>query len=145
MSGLVPFNTNRPARGRSDFFNMLDDFFNDDTWLPRNLFHDSFKIDVKETDKEYVVEADLPGVKKEDIRLELDDGRLSISVEHEESKEEKLANYLHRERRYGSMQRSVYLADVRQDNVAAKFEGGVLTVSVPKADRPDKNRAIDIQ
>lgn len=148
MAGLVPFNQNRSIlrrRGFEDFYNMLDDFFND-TWLPgRSLLSDSFKIDVKETEKAYTVEAELPGVKKEEIKLELNDGRLSITVQREERTEEENKNYVHRERRFGSMQRSVYLADVKPEGVTAKFRDGLLEVTVPKAEHPDKSRKIEIQ
>ena len=64
MAGLIPFNKNRSSLSRSgfgDFYNMLDDFFND-TWLPtRSLISDTFKVDVVESDEAYAVEAELPG------------------------------------------------------------------------------------
>ena len=74
MAGLILFNrkNNSLARtntGFEDFYNMLDDFFND-SWLPgRSLARDTFKIDIEETDSEYRIDAELPGVKKEELEL----------------------------------------------------------------------------
>jgi len=144
MAGLVPFNRNRNLR-TNGFYNMLDDFFND-TWLPtRSLVSDTFKVDVVESEKEYAVEAELPGVKKEEVGLAFNDGRLAISVKREENTEEKDKNYIHRERRYSSMQRSIYMADAAGDGITAKLEDGVLHVKVPKADKKDTGRTIEIE
>lgn len=147
MAGLVPFNRNRNLRtnGWDGFYNMLDDFFND-TWLPtRSLMSDTFKVDVVESEKEYAVEAELPGVKKEEVDLAFSDGRLVLSVKREESTEEKDRNYIHKERRFSSMQRSIYLADAAGDGITAKLEDGVLRVTVPKAEKKDAGRTIDIE
>ena len=106
-------------------------FFND-TWPSRNILNDSFKIDVKENENEYSIEAELPGIKKEEISLDLYEGRLSISVERKENIKEEKENYIHRERRYGIMTRSVYLADVKPEGVKAKYKDGILEVTVQK-------------
>lgn len=146
MAGLVPFNKGgsifRP--GTRGFYNMLDDFFSD-AWLPRTLGFDTFKIDVKEDEKAYFIDAELPGVKKEEINLALDDGRLSISVEREEKVEDEKENYVHRERRYGSYQRSVYLADANPEGIDAKLEDGLLKVVVQKQEKPSANGKIEIK
>ena len=145
MAGLIPFNRRKNVKNLQDPFNMLDDFFND-TWLPgRSLMNDTFKVDVKETEKEYIVEAELPGVKKEEVSLELNEGRLSIGVSRNEQVNEEADNYVHKERRYSSMQRSLYLADAANDGVAAKLEEGILKVTVPKDPKADKKRKIEIQ
>lgn len=147
MAGLVPFNRRngllRPGNF-NDFYNMLDDFFSD-TLPSRNLLSDSFKIDVKENENQYCIEAELPGIKKEEINLDLNEGRLSISVERKENIEEKKDNYIHRERRYGSMSRSVYLADVKPESVKAHYKDGILEITVQKEKRSDKNTKIEIQ
>ena len=148
MSGLVPFNKNKSmigATGFDEFYNMLDDFFNDIRSPRRSFMNDSFKIDVEDHTDSYRIDAELPGVKKEEISLDLNDGRLSITIQHEESNEEKSKNYVHRERRVGSMQRSIYLANVRNDGVTAKFENGILEITVPKDIHPEKSSRIDIQ
>ncbi|UOQ45463.1 Hsp20/alpha crystallin family protein [Halobacillus salinarum] len=149
MAGLIPFN-NRNRSLRKDvpgnLFNMIDDFFND-SWFPtRNPMLDTFKVDVKETEHQYFVEAELPGVKKEDIHLRLNDGRLTISVHKEENVEEKDHDtYIHKERRYDSMQRSLYLEDAKSDDVSAKLEDGLLKITVAKEDNPDNSRNIEIE
>ncbi len=144
MAGLVPFNRNGSIMRPRGFYNMLDDFFSD-SWLPRNLGFDTFKIDVKEDEKTYTIDAELPGVKKEEVSLALDDGRLCISVEREEKVDDEKENYVHRERRYGSYQRSVYLADANPDGIDAKLEDGLLKVVVQKQDKQSKSGKIEIK
>lgn len=148
MAGLVPFN----KRGTSlynntfgDFYNMLDDFFNDGFTIRRSLEADTFKIDVAQNEKEYLIEADLPGVKKEEINVEMKEGRLAISVEREEIKDDSTKNYIHKERRYSSMARSIYLAGALGDNVKAKFENGTLSIIVPKDERKESKYKIEIE
>jgi len=148
MAGLVPFNRNRMSvrsSGFEDFYNMLDDFFND-TWSAprRSLLSDTFKVDVQENENEYCIDAELPGVKKEDLRLEMNEGRLTISVERGESQSEEHKNYIHRERRYSSMQRSIYLREASPDGISAKLENGVLNILVPKQPKKDNSVRINI-
>jgi HSP20 family protein len=149
MAGLVPFNRRRKdlmSTGFEDFQNMLDDFFAEDWPRPRSLMKDTFKIDVKEDDNEYMVEAELPGMTKEDVSLSIEDGRLSISVNKEEVKEDQdQKNYIHRERRYTSMQRNVFLAEAADEGITAKLKDGVLMITVPKKVHEDKSRAIEIE
>ena len=149
MAGLVPFNRRRKdlmSTGFDDFQNMLDDFFAEDWSLPRSLSKDTFKIDVKEDDKEYMVEAELPGMTKEDVNLSIEDGRLCISVNKEEVKENKNEkNYIHRERRYTSIQRNVFLAEAANEDIKAKLKDGVLMITVPKKVHEDKSKAIEIE
>jgi HSP20 family protein len=103
-------------------------------------------MDVRETDKEIVVEAELPGIDEKDISLDLKDGVLTIRGEKKHEYDEKKENYRVMERRYGSFQRSLMLPDtVDQDKVEANFDNGVLKIKVPK--RPEaigKQRTIPI-
>ena len=146
MAGLVPFNRrNNKLAGTSlgDFYGMLDDFFSDDFFMPqRSLARDTFKLDVQDKEKEYLIEAELPGVNKEEVTLEIHDGQLTIGIRRDERVDEENKNYIHRERRYCSMTRSVYLADADKEGIKAKLDNGVLTVSVPKMEKPEgeKNR-----
>ena len=147
MAGLVPLNKNSRLRpnGWNGFYNMLDDFFND-TWLPaRSLVNDTFKVDIVDTGKEYAIEAELPGVKKEEVSASFNDGRLTIGVKRAENKEEKKKNYIHKERRYSSMERSVYLVDAKAEGITAKMEDGVLHVTVPKQEKADNAHSIDVE
>lgn len=144
MAGLIPFNRNRAIRS-GDFYNMLDDFFND-AWAPgRNLLHDTFKVDVKEEEDQYWVEAEVPGIQKEEITLDLYDGKLSISIERRKDKEEEKKHYIHRERVYSSMSRSIYLADAANEGITAKLENGILKILVPKTKEKQNRNRIPIE
>lgn len=104
------------------------------------------RVDIKEKDNEYLVEAEIPGVNKEDIYLEINDDILSIAVERKEEINEEKENYIRRERKYGSFKRSFYVRDVDQENIKAKFENGVLHVSLPKKElTPPKENRIPIE
>jgi HSP20 family protein len=148
MTGLIPFNRRNAdlARtGAGDFYNMLDDFFSDN-WLPsRNLLKDTFKIDIEETDKEYRVEAELPGISKDEIGLDIEDDNLSISVNREEETGKEEKNYIHRERRVSSMTRRVRLANANLDAIKAKLEDGILSITIPKEEKAASSRRIAIE
>jgi HSP20 family protein len=148
MAGLVPFNRRQnPAlsTGLESLYNVLDDFFSDSLLPQRNLSRDTFKIDVAENEKEYRIQAELPGVKKEEISLELnDDGRLIIAVNREEKTEEPGKNYIHRERRLTSMARGIYLADSNAADIKARLDNGILDISVTKKTKSESKIKIDI-
>ena len=103
------------------------------------------KTDVKETDEGYEVDVDLPGFRKDDIHLELNNGYLTISTEKtlEKTNENKKGKMLRQERYSGVMQRSFYVGDsVTETDVKASYESGVLHIRVPKKETqklPEKN------
>ncbi|HAJ94391.1 MAG TPA: heat-shock protein Hsp20 [Synergistaceae bacterium] len=146
MVGLVPFNRRSKdlatKTGLEDFYNVLDDFFSSDWPVRRTLAYDTFKVDVQDSGNEYLIEAEMPGLRKEDIKLGLDDGRLTISVTKNENTEEKDKNYIHRERRSVSMSRTIHLADADASGIKAKLSDGLLKITVPKAEKA--STAIDI-
>ena len=124
---------------------MLDDFFSD-SWSPRrSLERDTFKINVQQNDGEYLVEAELSGVNKDEIDLDLNDGRLTISVKREEKINEEKKNYIHRESRYSSMSRSIYLADADAKGIKAKLDNGLLSITVPRQEKSVKADKIEIE
>ena len=148
MTGLVPFNRKRNGlldTGFDDFNNMLDDFFTEGWPFKRSLVADTFKIDVQEKDKEYVIEAELPGVKKDEINVEVENGSLKISIQREEKTEEKDKNYIHRERRCTSMQRSIHLAEAASEGIKAKLDNGVLNVTVPKKEKVNTANKVQVE
>ncbi len=150
MFGLTPYRQNQVTRGNQDFFSLMDDFFNDDFMrLPafkKSMFNsDSFKVDVRDQDEAYVVEADMPGVDKKDIAIDYRDNRLVIRVEQTQENESEDKNYLHRERIQSSMERSFYMKDVDESKIKAHMDNGVLTVELPKAADVDNHRRIDIE
>ncbi|HEX9061206.1 MAG TPA: Hsp20/alpha crystallin family protein [Clostridia bacterium] len=152
MSGLVPFERNHGVHKKYgslfDLFDMdrvFENFFND-TAFPSHYRNSGYmNVDIKENEKEYILEAELPGIKKEDINIEIQDKRLTISVKMDEMKEEKKDNYIRKERRAGTMVRSFNIENILSDNIAAKHENGILTLTLPKREeiRPSA-RKIDI-
>ena len=150
MPGLVPFNSRNNMRlrtntGYEDFYNMLDDFFNDGLMPSRNLLRDTFKIDIEEKDEEYLIEAEVPGVTKEEIDLSIEDESLCISINRVEEANKDIKNYIHRERRASSMSRRVRLAGANLSEIKAKLEDGVLIVTVPKDIKAKAPRKIEIE
>ena len=100
-----------------------------------NTFPSSFRIDLRENDDHYVLEADLPGIQKEDISLHYENNYLMISAKRNEMQEiENEKAYVHRERHFGQFQRNFYIDNIREDKISAQFNHGVLTVTLPKAD-----------
>ena len=148
MAGLVPFNRRNNdlmSTGFEDFHNMLDDFFTNSWPLRRSLAGDTFKIDIQDNEKEYVVEAELPGIQKNDVNVSMEEGRLIISVNKQEVKEEQNKNYVHRERKYSSMTRNILLANADSDGIKAKLNDGVLTITVSKKAKQDLSKTIEIE
>ncbi|MBI4376970.1 MAG: Hsp20/alpha crystallin family protein, partial [Elusimicrobia bacterium] len=97
------------------------------------------------TNKEYIISAALPGMKKEDVHINVRNGVLTLSGERKEETEEKGKNWLKREMGYGSFQRSFILpVGVHPEDVKASYKDGVLNVSLPKLE-PEKKQGIDIK
>lgn len=91
-------------------------------------------VDVQETDKEYLIKADLPEIKKDDMKIAIDDGVLSMEGERKQEKEEKGKKFHKVERIYGKFVRRMALpSDVDEAKVTAEFKDGVLNVHLPKA------------
>ena len=149
MAGLVPFNKKNKEistnTGFEDFYNVLDDYFSNDWPFKRTLTHDTFKVDVEDNGNEYLLEAEVPGIDKKYINVELNDGKLMISITRDENSESKKKNFIHRERRYSSMSRSIYLEDAKPDGIKAKLENGLLKVVVPKEEKPNNSITIDVE
>lgn len=93
------------------------------------------RTDIKENDKEFELEIELPGFKTEDIKVSLKDGYLTVNArsESESSDKDEKGNYLRRERYYGSCSRSFYVGENLDENdISAKFNAGILRIVVPK-------------
>ena len=102
-------------------------------WMPA--------IDVERGKSDLTVRADIPGVKPDEVRIEVQDGVLTISGEHEERREQKEKSYLRRERRYGSFMRSIALPEgVDPSTIKAMTKDGVIEVTVPLPDESKKER-----
>lgn len=135
MFSLVPFRMNALDR------TFWDDFFGEDL-IPAKFA--SFKTDIAENDKEYVIEADLPGFNKEAIRVEMVDNRLTISAKKDDAVEENNDNYIRKERYMGEVSRSFVMDDVKEEEIKAEFKDGVLKVVLPKKE-PIQNRVRKIE
>jgi HSP20 family protein len=102
-------------------------------------------IDVQETDAEYLVKADLPAVKREDVKVTVEDGILAVEGERQQEKEEKGKKFHRIERSYGKFVRRLAVpSDVDQAKVAAEFKEGVLNVHLPKS-AAAKPRTVDVK
>ena len=93
--------------------------------------HAYMRTDVKENETEYVMEVELPGLEKKDIGLSVKDGYLNISVQKSEAEKDDKEKYIRRERSY-SCSRSYYIGDVNKEDIKAKYENGILQISIPK-------------
>jgi len=139
--GLIPWRRKGGfLPGFFDFGVDFDDFF-------ENFFNiQSVKADMRETENEYIVEADLPGYDKNNIEIRFENNLLTIAAQQDETTEEKGDNYIHRERRRGSFSRSIPVPEnVNGDAIKASFNNGVLRLILPKV-TPSKpqGRKIDI-
>lgn len=127
-----------PFRDMMTLRQAMDRLFEDSFVRPAgfgNVSVPEVALDVKETEADVVVKAELPGVKPEDVDVSVSEGVLTIKGENKEEKEEKETNYYRRERRYGSFSRSISLpAAVNADRADAVFENGVLSLTLPKAE-----------
>ena len=137
--------------GENLFDNFMDGFaFPTANWNYAKNTANVMKTDIKENDKGYELDVDLPGYKKEDVKAELKDGYLTISASNDNTKEEKDEDgkYIRKERYTGSVSRSFYVGKyVTEEDIHAKFENGILKLSVPKVDVPkvEENKYISIE
>ena len=119
--------------GDNLFDNFMDDKFPVVDRKPVKTMPTIMRTDIKETEDHYELAVELPGFKKEDVKIHLKDGYLNISASTESNDEENDGKYLRRERYTGSMTRSFYVGkDLTEEDVKAKFGNGVLTLSLPK-------------
>ena len=140
--------------------NLFDDMFDFDDFdkefnrMMRPLYgkhaQNMMKTDVRETGNSYELDIDLPGFKKDEIKVELDNGYLSISAAKglDKDEEKKDGKYIRRERYAGAMNRTFYVGDnLTQQDIQAKFEDGILKISVPKKDvqQIEQNKYIAIE
>ena len=156
---IIPWNRNRTLATRPqdvvDPFNMLrrdidrvfGDFLGDWRWPDRMNMLDrqmgSFlpEIDVKETDKEFRVTADLPGLHEKDLEVTFVEGALSIKGEKRQEHEEERGNMFHSERRYGAFERMIPLSsDIDLNKAKASFKKGVLKITLPETENARSNR-----
>ena len=143
MANLMPYRFNRNPIARSEF-PFMDDFFRP-FFLNAEPTQAGLRVDVKDEGDHYLLEADLPGFKRDDVSIEVDDGVLTITAETGANKEEKQGNYLYNERRQMKFQRSFTLNGIDESGISAKCENGVLQLVLPKQpEQPKTGRRIEI-
>ena len=123
------------------FENLFTDFFNDNFSLREFAGHVP-AVNVSENGDKYLVEVSAPGFNKDDFKVEITDGALTISGEHKEERKEEEKNFNRKEFNYGSFKRSFMLTEsVDEDQIAAKYENGILRLQLPKT-KPTKLKHI---
>ena len=133
---LVPYVRRNNSLSAFDPFRELDEleraFFGDG----RSTKMAAFSTDIKDNGDHYTLEADLPGVKKDDIKLDLTDNVLTINAERHSEYEEKdkKGNYVRCERSYGSYARSFDISGIKAEGIKASYNDGVLSLTLPKKD-----------
>ena len=126
MYGLTPFGRN------FDLFNIFNDM--DKDFFGGAMPMNSCRTDIRDEGDKYVMESELPGFEKEDIKLDLNGSYLVISAEHktENSEKDDKGNYIRRERSFGSYKRSFDIPDVDVEKINAEYKNGILTIDLPK-------------
>lgn len=154
MNALTPFRGSRPLWYESPFASFLREMeamF--DRSFPSPMFTvanegirtQPVRADVRETDSEYIVEADLPGFDREEIDVVISDGCLTIKAERKEEVKQEEKGYIHQERKYQRASRSFYIEGIDQSKVKASHKNGVLTLMLPKQAESSSTRRIEIE
>lgn len=128
--GLIKYNTNdfRPT----SFRNLVDNFFTDE-FNGGSVQSFNPKVDIAESDTEFEVQLHIPGIKKEEIKIDLNEKQLTISGERKFENEKSEKNFHRVESYFGSFSRSFHLPDaINQDKIDATYQDGILTVKLPK-------------
>ncbi len=124
---------------RKNDFDLFDNFF-DDGFFPPKKERNLMKTDIRELKDKYVVDVDLPGYEKENIKLSVENGYLTISakVDKKEDNEEH-GKFVHRERFMSECSRSFYLGeDIKEEDIKAEFKNGILMIDIPKKEEAKK-------
>ena len=145
MFELIPFDRRNHRVSVYDPFRAFDEmeraFFG--SQQPAVL---SFRTDVTDTGDAYKLEAELPGFKKDDIKIDIENDCLTISAERHENKDESRPNFVKRERMYGSYSRSFDVSGIDVDRISAAYTDGILTLELPKkVETPPASRRLEIQ
>ena len=130
MFELIPFDRHIRSAANFDPFRMFDE-------MDRRFFNSvptvsAFRTDVLDTGDAYKLECELPGFKKEDLKIDVENDVLTISAERKSDEKEEKNNSVKRERFYGSFSRSFDVSGIQVDNIEAAYTDGVLTLTMPK-------------
>ena len=141
MYNMIPFTTRRNLVHGNPFSDgFIRAFFGDNPADCLLGAERAMQVDVRDEGDRYVVQADVPGFHKDELHADVRDGVLTITAERKqtEEKQEEQGRYLYRERRYGKASRSFNLENIREEDITAEVNDGVLTLSLPKVQEPEK-------
>ncbi|MCL2054846.1 MAG: Hsp20/alpha crystallin family protein [Oscillospiraceae bacterium] len=126
MLRIMPY-----ERRNFDVFNFFNDIEKDFWGMPQSNI---CKTDIRDAGDRFVLEAEMPGFDKEDIKIDIEGNSLTLTAEHKNEKEEKdeAGRYIRRERSYGAYQRCFNIANITADKIEAEYKNGLLTVELPK-------------
>lgn len=147
MMTMIPYHHRYFSRPLKPFESLMNDpFFRSFFNGSGELLSNSFRVDIRDNQDAYVIEAEMPGLSEEQISLEVDEGVLTISAQHQNQTEQEDAGRMYSERRSGSMQRSFNLENIDAENISANLKNGILYVNLPKEKPVEKSaRKIQIQ
>ncbi len=143
---LVKFNPTRDLFNiRDNFDYMVQDLFNKRFDVSESMGELTPAVNIEENENEYLISAELPGVKKSDVKITFEDGALSISGEKKVEKEDNKDNFHRIERRYGAFSRRFAIpSSIMIDKIDATFKEGVLNIVLPKAEEA-KPKQIEVK
>ena len=144
MASLLPYYNKYGMNGFFKRFfgeDILEDMMSNEASVP---FY-GFRADIAENECEYTVTAELPGISKENIQLDLQNDILIIRASYNEEAEDKTEQYIRRERRRGQFARSFHVDTVNTQDITASLADGILTVHLPKKEQKDQSTKIEIQ
>ena len=146
MANIMPYRQKTALSGLDPFGDI--GFFNSN--FLRGLFGDvsikDFRVDIKDKKDHLEIDAELPGMTKDQIDVSLEDGYLTITAQKDEETKTEEDGYVLNERRFGTYSRSFSVGDIKEDDISARYNDGVLKITLPKASEPEKRtRKIDIK
>ena len=152
MFSMMPYRNRGNMVPRGLFDDFSNDFFKpffDGTLAGMMRPDRAMRVDVRDDGDKYTLEADMPGVSKDNLKVEVTGGVLTISAEYDQQNETKDDNdhYVYRERRCGSMRRAFNVEGIREEDITASFKDGVLKLELPKQQEKalPEARSIEIQ
>jgi HSP20 family protein len=145
MRHMTPFN--RRKNMMKEFMrNFFDEDFDFMDLLPSSVNSGLMRTDIKETDKEYIIESEMPGFTKDQIDISINDGYITIKAKREDQLNEEREGYIRKERSYGEVKRSFKLQNVKEDEIKAQYKNGLLKVTLPKIkEGKNSSKKIDIE
>lgn len=130
-----------------NYYGLRDSLFDNIFFPYEHKESNMMKTDVKENENDYELQVEVPGVNKENISIDYENGYVTIAAKTNKSKDEKdkEGNYIRRERYSGSYSRSYYVGEVDRESIKAKLDNGVLSIIVPKAKAEEQKKEIAIE